>query len=186
MQVGYARVCTPDESLGRQIEPLLGAGCEHVFTDQVSVVRTDRPSLDQATQILREGDTLVVCRLDRLGHTTKFLMNWMAELARRGVHFKSLDDAIDTTSPSGRFAFHHVLARLAEMEVELAVERTRVRLAAMPRPTRRGGRQRRMTDHKILSARKLLASGWPPKDVAGNLGVSVSTLYRWLPASGRA
>ena len=100
------------------------------------------------------------------------------------MHFKSLTDSIDTTTASGRF-FFHVMASLAEMERELTVERTRAGLEVARQLGRKGGRKRQMTDSKIKSARKLLADGVPPRDVAENLGISVPTLYRWLPASGR-
>lgn len=91
-------------------------------------------------------------------------------------------DAIDTSTPSGRF-FFHVMASLAEMERELAIERTRAGLEAARQLGRNGGRKRRMTDSKIESAKKLLANGIPPREVAKNLGISVPTLYRWIPAS---
>jgi len=105
--------------------------------------------------------------------------------AQQGVHFKSLTDSIDTTTASGRF-FFHVMASLAEMERQLTVERTRAGLEVARQLGRKGGRKREMTDSKIKSARKQLADGVPPRDVAENLGVSVPTLYRWLPASGRS
>jgi len=109
----------------------------------------------------------------------------VGELEKRGVHFKSLTDNIDTSTPSGRF-FFHVMASLAQMERELMVERTRAGLEAARKSGRVGGRKRTMTDSKIQSAKRLLADGLPPKDVARDLGVSVPTLYRWLPASERS
>ena len=102
-----------------------------------------------------------------------------------GRPLQKLSDSIDTTTASGRF-FFHVMASLAEMERELTVERTRAGLGAARQLGCKGGRKRQMTDSKIALAKKLLASGVPPKDVAENLGVSVPTLYRWLPASARA
>ena len=104
---------------------------------------------------------------------------------RQGIQFKSLTDYIDTGTASGRFLFH-VMASLAEMERELTVERTRAGLAVARQLGRVGGRKRRMTETKIKAAKRLLADGTPPRDVAQNLGVSVPTLYRWLPASSRA
>ena len=108
-------------------------------------------------------------------------MGLAGELNKQGVQFKSLTDAIDTGTPSGRF-FFHVMASLAEMERELTAERTRAGLEVSRQLGRKGGRKPKVTDSKIESARKLLASGVPPKDVARNLGVSVPTLYRWVPA----
>ncbi len=184
MLIGYARVSTQDQNLGLQREALIQMGCEKVFEDKASGNRADRPGLAKALEILRKGDTLVVWKLDRLGRSVKQLVDLIGELHPRGVHFKSLTDAIDTGTPSGRF-FFHVMASLAEMERELTVERTRAGLETARQQGRTGGRRPKMTRSKIESAKKLLASGIPPKDVARNLGVSIPTLYRWVPASGR-
>jgi len=183
MLIGYARVSTQDQNLDMQREALEGAGCKKVFEDKISGSRGERPGLGKALEMLREGDTLVVWKLDRLGRSVKHLVDITNELARQGVNFRSLTDSIDTGTPSGRF-FFHVMAALAQMERELVIERTRAGLETARRLGRRGGRKRRMTDSKIESARKLLAGGVPPRDVAKNLGVSVPTLYRWVPANG--
>ena len=185
MNIGYARVSTQDQNLDLQLEALTKAGCKKVFDDKISGSRAERPGLTKALEMLREGDTLVVWKLDRLGRSVKNLVDLISELHRQGVQFKSLTDAIDTGTPSGRF-FFHVMASLAEMERELTVERTRAGLELARQLGRKGGRKRQMTDSKIESAKKLLASGIPPRDVAKNLGVSVPTLYRWIPASMRA
>lgn len=185
MLIGYARVSTQDQNLDLQINALNQAGCKRVFEDKISGSRAERPGLAKALDMLREGDTLVVWKLDRLGRSVKHLVDLVGALHQRGVQFKSLTDAIDTTTPSGRF-FFHVMASLAEMERELTVERTRAGLQVARQLGRIGGRKRQMTDSKIVSARKLLASGVPPRDVAQNLGVSVPTLYRWIPASSYA
>jgi DNA invertase Pin-like site-specific DNA recombinase len=182
--IGYARVSTQDQNLELQRNALTQVGCEKVFEDKLSGRRADRPGLIQALETLRTGDTLVVWKLDRLGRSVKQLVDLVGELHKRGVHFKSLTDAIDTATPSGRF-FFHVMASLAEMERELTVERTRAGLEVARQRGRKGGRRPKMTRSKIESAKKLLASGIPPKDVARNLGVSVPTLYRWVPASTR-
>jgi len=183
MLIGYARVSTQDQNLDLQTEALTTAGCKKVFDDKISGSRAERPGLSKALEMLREGDTLVVWKLDRLGRSVKNLVDLVGELQKQGIQFKSLTDAIDTSTPSGRF-FFHVMASLAEMERELTVERTRAGLEVAKQLGRKGGRSRKMTDSKIESAKKLLASGVPPRDVAKNLGVSVPTLYRWVPASG--
>jgi DNA invertase Pin-like site-specific DNA recombinase len=183
MLIGYARVSTQDQNLELQIEALTKAGCKKIFEDKVSGSRAERPGLAKARDVLREGDTLVVWKLDRLGRSVKHLVNLVVELEQQGVQFKSLTDVIDTGTPSGRF-FFHVMASLAQMERELTIERTRAGLAVARQLGRKGGRKRQMTESKIRSAKKLLATGVPPRDVAGNLGVSVPTLYRWIPASG--
>jgi DNA invertase Pin-like site-specific DNA recombinase len=182
MMIGYARVSTQDQNLDLQTEALTRAGCEKIYEDKISGVRTERPGLIWTLEMLREGDTLVVWKLDRLGRSVKQLVDMVGELHKKGIQFKSLTDAIDTGTPAGRF-FFHVMASLAEMERELIIERTRAGLDAAKRLGRKGGRKPKMTSSKIESAKKLLASGIPPRDVAKDLGVSVPTLYRWLPAS---
>lgn len=182
MLIGYARVSTQDQNLDLQIEALAKAGCKKVFDDKISGSRAERPGLAKAMEMLRDGDTLVVWKLDRLGRSVKNLVDLVGELHKQGVQFKSLTDAIDTGTPSGRF-FFHVMASLAEMERELTVERTRAGLEVARQLGRKGGRKRQMTESKIASAKKLLANGVPPRDVAKNLGVSIPTLYRWVPAS---
>jgi len=182
--IGYARVSTEDQKLSLQLEALEKVGCEKIFSDKASGARADRPEMKAALSHLRKGDTLVVWKLDRLGRTVRGLVELVGDLEKKGVHFKSVTDNIDTSSPAGRF-FFHVMASLAQMERELIAERTKAGLEAAKRLGRVGGRKRRMTDSKIAAARKLLAQGTPPREVARDLGVSVPTLYRWLPASER-
>jgi DNA invertase Pin-like site-specific DNA recombinase len=184
LALGYARVSTDDQNLTLQLDALKKDGCTRVFTDKVGGSRQVRPGLAETLSHLRAGDTLVVWKLDRLGRSVKGLVDLVNELEARGVHFRSLTDGIDTTTPAGRF-FFHIMASLAQMERELIGERTRAGLAAARKLGRIGGRKRRMTDSKIKAARRLLTGGTPPRDVAENLGVSVPTLYRWLPASAR-
>lgn len=183
MLIGYARVSTQDQSLELQRQALRQAGCQKVFDDHISGTRAERPGLARALAMLRDGDMLVVWKLDRLGRSVKQLVDLVGHLHQQGIHFHSLTDAIDTGTPSGRF-FFHMMASLAEMERDLIVERTRAGLEVARQLGRKGGRKPKMTPGKIESARKLLASGMPPGEVAKNLGVSVPTLYRWLPACG--
>jgi DNA invertase Pin-like site-specific DNA recombinase len=182
MLIGYARVSTQDQNLNLQTEALISAGCQKVFDDKISGSQSERPGLAKALEMLRDGDTLVVWKLDRLGRSVKNLVDLVGQLQKQGIQFKSLTDAIDTSTPSGRF-FFHIMASLAEMERELTVERTRAGLEVARQLGRKGGRKRQMTESKIESAKKLLANGVPPRDVAKKLGVSVPTLYRWIPAS---
>jgi len=127
MLIGYARVSTQDQNLELQREALGKAGCQKIFEDTQSGARANRPGLAKALEMLREDDTLVVWKLDRLGRSVRQLVNLVSELRKRGIQFKSLTDSIDTGTPSGRF-FFHVMASLAEMERELTAERTRVGL----------------------------------------------------------
>ncbi len=184
MQVGYARVSTKDQDLSLQYEALKQADCDKIYEDKASGVKASRQGLNLALEVLRKGDSLLVWKLDRLGRSVKNLVTMVGELEQRGVHFKSLTENIDTSTTAGRF-FFHLMASLAQMERELMVERTCAGLEAARKLGRVGGRKRAMTDSKIQSAKRLLAEGIPSKDVARDLGVSVPTLYRWLPASER-
>lgn len=180
MLIGYARVSTDDQKLELQLDALKTAKCKRIFTDKLGGSRKERPGLNDALSHLRSGDTLIVWKLDRLGRTVKGLVDLISELEEQGVNFKSLTDGIDTTTSAGRF-FFHVMASLAQMERELTLERTKAGLIAARKLGRVGGRKRIMTDSKINSARKLLASGHTPKDVSHDLGISIATLYRWIP-----
>jgi DNA invertase Pin-like site-specific DNA recombinase len=142
-----------------------------------------RPKARAAHSLLGLEPVLaVIWKLDRLGITVKGLVDFVADLQEPKIQFRSLTDGIDTTTPAGRF-FFHIRASLAQMERELLVERTRAGLAAARRRGGFGGRKRRMTPGKVESARKLLKGGMSRGDVAQNLGVSIPTLYRWVPAT---
>jgi DNA invertase Pin-like site-specific DNA recombinase len=184
-RIGYARVSSRDQRLVLQRDALEAAGCNRIYEDTISGTRKDRPGLVQALDVLREGDTLVVWKLDRLGRSVKDLLDFAGSLSDRGIGFVSLTDSIDTTTASGRF-FFNVMASLSQMERELMIERTQAGLAAARAQGRVGGRKRVMTDSKIASAKRLLADGRSPKDIAADLGVSVPTLYRWVPAQSAA
>ena len=181
MRVGYARVSTKDQRLDVQKEALTRSGCDLTFDDTLSGKVHNRPGLERALDKLRDGDTLVVWKLDRLGRSVKQLVDLVSYFEKEEINLVSLTDSIDTSTPAGRF-FFHVMASLAEMERELTIERTRAGLETARLHGRKGGRRRLMTDGKLEAARSLLASGLPPREVASNLGVSIATLYRWLPA----
>lgn len=180
MLIGYARVSTQDQHLDLQLKSLTEAGCERVFQDKVSGKQVEKTGLNEALSHLRKGDTLAVWKLDRLGRSVKQLVTLIDQLNKEGIQFKSITDSIDTSTPSGRF-FFHVMASLAEMERELMIERTKAGLVAAKQQGRTGGRKPKMTPSKIVSAEKLLASRVSPKEVAKTLGVSIATLYRWIP-----
>ena len=182
MLIGYARVSTEEQSLDVQLDALRQAGCERVFTDKASAAKPHRPGLSEAQSHLREGDLLVVWKLDRLGRSVKGLVDLVGALDQQGVQFRSLTDGIDTTTPHGRF-FFHMMASLAQMERELIAKRTKAGLDAARRRGRMVGRKRRMTPSKIASAKQLLGGGMSPREVAHTLGVSIPTLYRWVPAA---
>ena len=183
-KIGYARVSTRDQNLDLQTAALNKADCARIFEETMSGAKRARPQLNNALNYLRAGDTLVVWKLDRLGRSVKDLVELVSELEKRGVHFQSVTDNIDTSTPAGRF-FFHVMASLAQMERELLIERTRAGLDAAKSQGRVGGRKRVMSESKLESAKKLLTAGAAPRDVAADLGVSLPTLYRWIPASER-
>lgn len=162
MLIGYARVSTEEQNLELQKDSLVKHGCQKIFEDQISGTRANRPGLDKTLEMLRDGDTLVVWKLDRLGRSVKQLVELIDKLQQRGVQFKSLTDSIDTGTSSGRF-FFHVMASLAEMERDLIAERTKAGLEAARLRGRKGGRKPKMTESKISSAKQLLANGVPQK-----------------------
>ncbi len=181
MLIGYARVSTADQDLTLQIDALMKAGCEKIFTDKASGAKSDRPGLTEALQFARGGDTLVIWKLDRLGRSIRGLIEMAAGLSTRNVDFRSLTDGFDTATPSGRLLFH-ILASVAEMERELIKERTIAGLAAVRAKGGSGrGRKLAMTPEKIDTARKLLAAGDKPAKIAKLLNVGVSTFYRHCP-----
>ncbi|QIQ22522.1 recombinase family protein [Zophobihabitans entericus] len=182
MLIGYARVSTNDQDLTLQIDALQKNGCDKIFTDKISGSKTQRPGLTEVLNFIREGDSLVVWKLDRLGRTMKGLIDLIEELNEKKIEFISLTDGIDTKGATGKF-FFHVMAAFAEMERELNRERTLAGLEVARKAGKTGGRPKAMTTKKLKAAKKLLLDGMPPKDVAQSLGISLSTLYRYCPAS---
>jgi DNA invertase Pin-like site-specific DNA recombinase len=178
--LGYARVSTTDQQPQLQVDALERAGCYRVFTETASGARSDRPALEQLLDQLRPGDTLVVWKLDRLGRSLRHLVDTVTGLAERGVGFRSLQEAIDTTTPGGKLVFH-VFAALAEFERDLVRERTAAGLAAARARGRRGGRPSVLTGHKLQVAREMHASGqYTVAAIAEALGVSRASVYRHL------
>ena len=139
MLLGYARVSMHDQNLDLQKDALKGASCEKIFLDEISGSTKHRPGLERALDSLREGDTLIVWRLDRLGRSLKDLIELVGQLERKGVALRSLQEANDTTSPGGKLIFH-VFGALAEFERNLIRERTQAGLAAARARGRKGGR----------------------------------------------
>ena len=183
--IGYARVSTAEQDTGLQTDALRTAGCARIFEDTVSGSKADRPGLAEALAYLREGDVLAVWRLDRLGRSLPHLIETIAALEARGVGFRSLTEAIDTTTPGGRLIFH-VFGALGQFERDLIRERTKAGLAAAAARGRNGGRKRVVTNDRLQRARELIASGLNVREAAGRIKVSKTALYAALQSSGSA
>jgi DNA invertase Pin-like site-specific DNA recombinase len=185
MLIGYARVSTQDQNPQLQLDALQAARCERIFTEKASGAQRDRPELLAALDYMREGDSLVVWKLDRLARSLKQLIETVEDLEASGIGFRSLTEAIDTTSAGGKLVFH-IFAALAEFERGIIRERTRAGLDAARARGKVGGRPRTIGEAEIRQAQALLRdSEIRVADVAKRLGVSEATLYRHLPG-GRA
>ena len=191
MLIGYMRVSKADGSqvVDLQSDALVAAGVapDQLYTDRASGKRDDRPGLDACLRSLRDGDTLVVWKLDRLGRNLKHLVDVVQALNGRGVGLKVLTGqgaSIDTTTANGRLMFNF-FAALAEFERELIVERTNAGLAAARARGRNGGRPFKMTAAKLRLAQA--AMGKPEtkiSELCAELGVTRQTLYRHVAPTG--
>ncbi|HEY0777611.1 MAG TPA: recombinase family protein [Gemmatirosa sp.] len=182
MLIGYARVSTAEQSLALQQDALAHAGCERTYTDVISGATDAREGLDAAFDYLRAGDVLVVWRLDRLGRSLQQLIDRVTTLDARQVGFRSLTEAMDTTTCGGRLVFH-MFGALAEFERGIIRERSKAGLAAARARGRVGGRRRQVTDAEAAEMRALLAAPHASvRAVCERFGRSRSTVYRYAPA----
>jgi DNA invertase Pin-like site-specific DNA recombinase len=182
MLIGYARVSTNDQTLHMQRDALEKAGCEQIYTDQVSGTKTERKGLSEALSHLRAGDILVVWRLDRLGRSLRHLIDTITELHDRGVGFKSLQENIDTTTSGGKLVFH-IFGALAEFEREIIRERTQAGLASARSRGRIGGRPKTLTAKEIQILRNMAADkSLTVADICQTLGIGRTTFYRYVNA----
>ena len=182
ISIGYARVSTQDQNLALQQDALAKANCDRVFTDTASGAKADRPGLRDAFSHLRQGDTLVVWKLDRLGRSLKNLIEVTQDLEKRGIGLRSLQEQIDTTTPGGKLVFH-VFGALAEFERDLVRERTNAGLVAARARGRVGGRKPVLTGKKAETALALYHSKKVPvAEICKTLGVSRTSLYRLVGA----
>lgn len=180
MLIGYARVSTTDQNLDLQLDALNKAGCEKIFTDTLSGGRVtqDRPGLDAALSHLRQGDVLVVWRLDRLGRSLKHLIEVVDDLKARQIGFRSLQENMDTTTSMGILIFH-LFGALAEFERSIIKERTLAGIAAAKARGRTGGRPLKHSEKKIKNAVKLAESSEDTiNEICKELGISRATYYR--------
>lgn len=185
MRVGYARVSTADQNPELQLEALRRAGCEKIFTERGSGARDDRPELARVLEdILRDGDTLVVWKMDRLARSLGKLIKTADTLQKRSIGLVSLTEAIDTTTPGGVLVFH-IFGAIAQFERALIRERTAAGLAEARRRGRKGGRPPAFSEADVVAARALMVDGkLPVRAIAKRMGVSVATLYRHVGRRG--
>lgn len=180
MLIGYARVSTLDQNPQLQLDALDALGIKKIFVDKISGTTSNRPELSKLREILREGDTLVVWRLDRLGRSLKDLIQWITELETQGVAFKSLHENIDTSTPSGKLIFH-IFGALSEFERNLIKERTNAGLTAARARGRVGGRPNKLSDRKQQIAKDMYNSKkYTIQAICEDLGISKPTLYKYL------
>src|SRR5436853_3496047 len=187
MLIGYARVSNQDQTLNLQQDALENIGCAKIFTDTASGAQTERKGLEEASAYAREGDTLVVWRLDRLGRSLKHLIETITNLNKRKIGFQSLTESIDTTTSNGRLIFN-IFGALAEYERDLIRERTKAGLAAARARGRVGGRPKAQTlntPKKVALAQSLYDDKTNTIDeICQTLHISRATLYRYI-ATGK-
>ena len=191
MLIGYARVSKADgnQVLDLQIDALQGIGITYgqIYVDKASGAKDDRPGLDNCLKALREGDTLVVWKLDRLGRNLKHLVSTVDDLSRRNIGFKVLSGQgadIDTTTPAGKMVFG-IFAALAEFERELIRERTIAGLNAARARGRKGGRKFQLTKAQIRLAQAAMSNrDTSVSELCKEIGVKRATLYRYVGPTG--
>jgi DNA invertase Pin-like site-specific DNA recombinase len=179
--VGYARVSTVDQDPALQYDALTVAGCVKIFEDRASGAKADRAGLLAALGYVRNGDVLIVWKLDRLGRSLPHLIETITALEKRGVGFRSITEAIDTTTPGGRLVFH-LFGALGQFERDLIRERTRAGLSAAAARGRKGGRKPVVTSDKLERARTIIAKGLTVREAATRLKVGKTALYDALRA----
>lgn len=183
MKIGYARVSTKDQNLDLQLDALTKARCEKIYREKISGAGKERPELQKMFENIREGDVIVIWKLDRLGRSLRYLVEIVNDLMTKKVGLQSLNDPIDTTTPQGRLAFN-IFGSLAEFEREVIRERTRAGLEAARARGRQGGRPKGLSDkaqQKAMVAETLYKEQkLTVQQIAEQLNISKATLYSYL------
>jgi DNA invertase Pin-like site-specific DNA recombinase len=177
--VGYARVSTITQTLEQQTEQLTAAGAGKIFSDVMSGARDDRPGFAECLKYLRDGDTLVVWRLDRLGRNMRSIVNTIHDLTERGITLRSLQDGVDTSTSTGRMVAG-ILTSIAEYERELVRERTALKLAHARKSGVKFGRPAKLNVDQAALVRRMKESGETAATICKTLGIGRTTLYRYL------
>lgn len=180
MKIGYARVSTDEQSDNAQIDALEAAGCTRVYREKYSGKSRTRPELERMIDTLRDGDIVVVQRLDRLGRSLKDLIELLDTIKSKQVQFISLSESIDTTTAVGELAFH-MIGSIAQFERRLISERTKAGLDAARARGRKGGRKEKLSSADIKKAKAMLSDPKMTKsEVAEHFKVSRPTLNKAL------
>ena len=183
MKIGYARVSTAEQNLDLQKEALTKMGCTEIYEEKVSGAKKNRPELLKLIATLRKGDVLTVWKLDRLGRSTKELIQLVNEIQDKGAELKSLNDPIDTTTAHGKLAFH-MFAALAEFERDVIRERTLAGLSTARARGRVGGRPSGLSQknqHVAIIAQRLYEEGQKTvTEICQELSIARPTLYSYL------
>ena len=175
--IGYSRVSTTDQKTDLQVDALKAAGCLKIFQDEMSGAKTNRPGLEQALSYMREGDALVVWKLDRLGRSLQHLLEVVNGLQDRGIQFCSLTEAINTSTNGGRLVFS-IFGALAQFERELIKERVTAGLDSAKRRGKILGRPTVVSDSKKQAIAAMTAQGVPTSEICKSLGISRATYFR--------
>lgn len=181
MLVGYARVSTKEQNYEMQIQALRNAGCEKIFSEKESGNSDDRREFKKALTFLREGDTLIVWKLDRLGRSISQSSRVLETLKEKKVSVVSLIENIDTRTIFGEWLFYFA-SIFAEMERNSIIERTKAGIKFAREQGVRIGRPPKMTEDNIEIIRELLKAGWTVKKIAEKLGISQSSIYAYFPS----
>jgi DNA invertase Pin-like site-specific DNA recombinase len=180
MKFGYARVSKNDQSLDVQIQKLTAVGCDEIFMEKVSGAKDERIELNRLMNKLRKGDTVCVVRLDRLGRRMLKLIELIKDFKEKGIHFVSLENNIDTTTPMGMLLFS-MCAAFSEMERTLIKERVKAGLEAAHRQGRKGGRPKALTTEKWETLKSLKKSNdFSVTKICQIVGITKSVYYRAL------
>ncbi|MCB0651507.1 MAG: recombinase family protein [Saprospiraceae bacterium] len=186
MKIGYARVSTKDQNLSMQIDALKKEGCKIIFEEKVTGTKAGRQELRKMIDQLREDDTVIIWKLDRLGRSLRDLVNLVTEIQDKGAGLKSLNDSIDTTTPQGKLTFH-LFAALSEFERDIISERTKAGLEAARARGRKGGRPKGLSKEardKAIIAKTLYEQGeMSVSEICKYVGIARSTLYKYLNIS---
>ena len=183
MLIGYARVSSADQNLDLQIDALTKAGCQKIFSDKISGAKAGRPGLTKVLEIARDGDTLVIWRLDRLGRSLKDLIQISETLKEQSINLKSLEEGIDTTTSTGQLMFN-LLAVLAEFERNLINERSRAGLDAARSRGKLGGRPKSLDRNQQELAVKLYNDREHSiAQICSMMSISKPTLYKYVSAA---